>query len=455
MIDKSTQGLLDVLDHCRIQDVWRSLHPDEVGYTYIDPSSNQRNSRIDMLFCSDVLKPQCTMCEIYQSPSPDHKALCLSLRPNTNKRGRGYWKINNGIINQTEFEDGIKHIYDEICNEYKQHVSKCILWEYFKLKVKEFSISFSINQAKKSQDECKMLELELDRIDKQLAVTLCDALSAERKVLKAKLDEQYKIKTKGYQIRSRAKWVELGEQSTRYFWGLEKSRQNRNCICSLTDSNGNTVYSDEEIHNVAAEFYSDLYANRSPSELDIDTFFDSVHPEYVLNADMQQKCEGLFTKEECFSAISNMKVNKAPGLDGLSIEFYTKFWPLIGDLMVEVFNKSYKDGVLPRSERSAVFSLIFKNGDMKDIANYRPISLTNVDYRIMAFVLANRLQSVIDKIVNHDQTAYIRNRYMGNNIRLVEDLIEHFDNNRKKGLLFMADFKKAFDSLDWKFMFKT
>ena len=89
---------------------------------------------------------------------------------------------------------------------------------------------------------------------------------------------------------------------------------------------------------------------------------------------------------------------------------------------------------------------------MKDIAHYRPISLTNVDYRIMAFVLANRLQSVIDKIVNHDQTADIRNRYnMGNNIRLVEDVIEHFDSNRKKGLLFMADFKKAFDSLDWKF----
>ena len=83
-----------------------------------------------------------------------------------------------------------------------------------------------------------MLELELDRIDKQLPVTSCDALSAERKVLKAKLDEQYKVKAKGYQIRSRAKWVELGEQSTRYFLGLEKSRQNQNCICSLTDRNG-------------------------------------------------------------------------------------------------------------------------------------------------------------------------------------------------------------------------
>ena len=130
MIDKSTQGLLDFLDHCRIHDVWHNLYPDEVGYTYINPSSNQRNSCIDMLFCSDVLKSQCTMCDIYQSPSSDHKALCLSLRPNTKKRGRGYWKINNGIINQMEFEDGIHYIYDEICNEYEQHVSKCMLWEY-------------------------------------------------------------------------------------------------------------------------------------------------------------------------------------------------------------------------------------------------------------------------------------------------------------------------------------
>ena len=104
---------------------------------------------------------------------------------------------------------------------------------------------------------------------------------------------------------------------------------------------------------------------------------------------------------------------------------------------------------------NAVFSLLFKNDYAKDIVNYRPISLTNVDYRIMAFVLAHRLQSVIDSIVSHDQTAYIRNRYMGNNIRLVEDVIEHFDSHRKKGLLFMADFKKEFDSLNWSFMFKT
>ena len=88
-------------------------------------------------------------------------------------------------------------------------------------------------------------------------------------------------------------------------------------------------------------------------------------------------------------------------------------------------------------------------------SNYRPISLTNVDYRILAFILSARLQGVIESIVSPDQTAYIKNRHMGNNIRLVEDILEYYDHMEKKGLIFMADFTKAFDSLEWDFMFRT
>ena len=128
---------------------------------------------------------------------------------------------------------------------------------------------------------------------------------------------------------------------------------------------------------------------------------------------------------------------------------------MIGNLLVNVFNHNYENEKLTDSQRTGVFTLIFKKGDNYDLSNYRPISLTNVYYRIMAFVLATRLQLVIDSIINHDQTAYIKNRYMGYNIRLIDDVIDYFDRFQKKGVLFMADFEKAFDSLDWGFMFKT
>ena len=108
-----------------------------------------------------------------------------------------------------------------------------------------------------------------------------------------------------------------------------------------------------------------------------------------------------------------------------------------------------------KSQRSVVLSLIFKKDDTEDISNYRPISLTNVDYRILAFVLAKRMQRVIDSILSHDQSAYVRNRYMGYNIRLVDDVIEYYERMQKKGIILMADFRKALDSLEWDFMYKS
>ena len=70
-----------------------------------------------------------------------------------------------------------------------------------------------------------------------------------------------------------------------------------------------------------------------------------------------------------------------------------------------------------------MLSLIFKKGDTEDISNYRPISLTNVDYCILALVLAGRMHNVINSIVSHDQSAYIKNRYMGTTSGLLKMLL--------------------------------
>ena len=97
-------------------------------------------------------------------------------------------------------------------------------------------------------------------------------------------------------------------------------------------------------------------------------------------------------------------------------------------------------------------SLIYKKDDEDDIRNYRPISLTNVDYRILAFTLAERMQKVLGDIVSNDQTAYLKGRYMGTNMRLVGDIIDYYDMINKSGILLVLDFQKAFDSLERDFL---
>ena len=121
-----------------------------------------------------------------------------------------------------------------------------------------------------------------------------------------------------------------------------------------------------------------------------------------LDDDIQQKCEGPISYTECTKALTTMTKNKSPGLDGITVEFYQAFWPLIGRLVVDVFNESHDHGTLPISQRKSVMSLIFKKGK-EDISNYKPISLTNVDYRLLAFTLAERVQNVMSEIVSSDQ----------------------------------------------------
>ena len=109
-------------------------------------------------------------------------------------------------------------------------------------------------------------------------------------------------------------------------------------------------------------------------------------------------CDKIINENELPLVIKNLKKEKSgvTGLDGLTGEFYQKFWEKLKSLYI---NMIFKKGILPSSIRKSVITLIFKSGDCALLKNYRPISLTNCDYKILAFTLANRMQKVISKVV--------------------------------------------------------
>ena len=81
--------------------------------------------------------------------------------------------------------------------------------------------------------------------------------------------------------------------------------------------------------------------------------------------------------------------------------------------------------------------------------------LLNTDYKIAAKAIANRLQNVLPKLINSDQTGFLQGRFIGENIRLIEGLINHTAARNIPGLLMFLDFEKAFDSVEWSFVWKT
>ena len=105
-------------------------------------------------------------------------------------------------------------------------------------------------------------------------------------------------------------------------------------------------------------------------------------------------------------------------------------------------------------QKQGIISLIHKPGkNLETLSNWRPISLLNNDYKIATKSIANRIKNILPSIISSSQSGFIKGRYIGENVRLIQECINYFNNTNKSGLIFFADFEKAFDSLDHAFMF--
>ena len=179
----------------------------------------------------------------------------------------------------------------------------------------------------------------------------------------------------------------------------------------------------------------------------------------ALSEEEKNSCEGLVNVEECKNALKDFDNNKTPGTDGLPAEFYRFFWPDICHDLVASYNFASQLGMLSMlsiSQRRGIISLIPKKSKDKTILeNLRPISLLNVNYKILTQVIAKRIENVLPRLINPDQTGYVKGRYIGENIRLIYDLIHYTDKTNQKGIPIFLDFKKAFDSIEWNYLLET
>jgi len=150
-----------------------------------------------------------------------------------------------------------------------------------------------------------------------------------------------------------------------------------------------------------------------------------------------------------------MEDNKSPGIDGLTSNFYKHFWPILGPDITQVFNYCFQHGLLTRTQRRGIITLIFKKGDRTKLQNWRPITLLTTDYKILTKALANRLTNVLPTIINSDQTACIPGRTINDNLSLIRVVIAFANETHTPLVLISIDQMKAFDRTSHSFLFST
>jgi len=145
-------------------------------------------------------------------------------------------------------------------------------------------------------------------------------------------------------------------------------------------------------------------------------FLDLVDP---LPSSVLTACDGKITVEECAAAINSMENNKTPGSYSIPKEFYSKFFHLYAGGFVDMINHSFETGILPPSLRQGLITLACKDLDNAHLlTNWRPISLLNVDYKILAKVFARRHSSFLPQCVHPDQTCAVTGSSIQDNLHL-------------------------------------
>ena len=122
---------------------------------------------------------------------------------------------------------------------------------------------------------------------------------------------------------------------------------------------------------------------------------------------------------------------------------------MLQDDLLNSYNEAFQKGKLSVSQRRGIISLIPKeDNDLSELTSWRPITLLNVDYKIL-------VKTISTKAIHSDQTGFIKHRYIGQNIRLLSDLMEYTDAKKISVIFLFVDFEKAFDSIEWSFINNT
>lgn len=255
------------------------------------------------------------------------------------------------------------------------------------------------------------------------------------------------------------KWAEEGEKPTRYFCNLESRNYVNKIIPKVVKEDGSTITKQEDILNEVRNFYKQLYGSfndNAEQDLEIQNLLNSISTNPKLNEGDKVRLEGELSEEEILAVLKKMKNNKSPGSDGFTVEFFKNFYNDLKCFIRNAINEGYREGKLSITQRQGIITCLPKGDKPKQfLKNWRPITLLNVIYKLASGSIAERIKQVLDKLISKEQTGFMSGRYIGENTRLIYDILHTTEKLDIPGLLLIIDFEKAFDSISWKFIGKV
>ena len=409
-------------------------------------------SRLDRVYVTpQVSSTNVLVCPVGVS---DHRMVITDLIIGTpKKKGPGRLKCNIKVHERPEFLQDVQDLTANQLDHQNYQNNITAWWKNYKKKLTQLYARHAKIRIRELQEEQKRIEKALEIAENRLlANPHNNILQNEFQNKKIDLKTFLINKTKEKMIKKRYNNFGPNYFTTKEFFRKFKQGQKDSYIDSLKNNEGQEESEPEEILKIAKAFYKNLYKKEQLDPATQQKFLDFVQTKITeeqntyLNRDLEE--------EETVKAIKDTKAGGSPGLDAIPIDYYKRFLSIIKTPLTKVLNHYFTTSNIPYDTKLSAITIIYKKDDRKNIKNYRPISLSNNDLKILTKIMCERLKTLMDSIIGDSQYA-CPGRNIATPNHILRDMYCDAVQHKHEHFIISIDFIKAFDSVDREYMLKV
>lgn len=438
-------------DNLNVVDIWRLKHPTAKDYSFFSPV-HKSYSRIDYFLVDSKLLSIVETVTYHPIVVSDHAPLSMVLNIGV-VAGCNQWRFDPTLLSDEQFANFLQEqISHFVTDNDTGDVNDSTLWEALKAVIRGHIIAFVSRKRRAEDSRLKDIERDLSTQEDSYKKTPKDATLETIIKLKYEYNTILSQRVGSLLAKTQQKYFELGDKPHSLLARQLRHTQATRAIHKIRDNQGNLTSDPVKINKAFASFYEDMYqsgVSHADSQKMNNFLENSQLPK--LDETAAEAMDADITLEEILTAISQFPNNKAPGPDGFIIELYKKYSSNLAPLLLRMFTHSKDTTELPPSLYNANIAIILKKDrDPLEMSSYRPISLLQMETKILSKVLANRLCKYIAGLIHPDQTGFVPGRHIYFNLRRLFNIM--YQKQNEESVVITLDAEKAFDYIEWKYM---
>jgi ribonuclease HI len=443
--ERQMEDFRNVLDDCYLGDM---------GFT--GPRFTWSNNRHDGTYTQERLDRALAnsgWCDMYKSAgvevmaarASDHHPLFVSFNTHQSRRlrGRRCFKFEASWVPDEDYGQIIQEAWEsevdgvEAMQRVRGKLERC------KSKLQRWNrVKFGRNECL-IKDKTKAL-VDLQELDGPEHNDTVKALQQEINTLLEFEDTRWKQ-------RAKQSWYRDGDRNTPFFHAWASHRRRVNTIKRIVDGGGRDLTKVEDISAAFVSYYTGLFTTEGTAGMEDFTMGVQARVTDAMNERLVRR----FEECEVDHALAQMHPLKSPGPDGFSASFYQNSWSVVRTDVCNAVLQFLNNGQFDNEINTTNIALIPKKKNPSCVVEFRPISLCNVVYKLIAKVLANRLKRVLGEIISPTQSAFIPGRLITDNVLLAFEALHTMDSrlSGKEGYMALKlDMSKAYDRVEWDFL---